>query len=125
MTALPECAQATVLFAHGSRDPVWQQPLRAVAQRMATLAPQHPVALAFLELCPPDLPTAVAELVVAGAQQVTVVPLFLGMGRHVREDLPRLMAEVQQSHPQVVFRLKAALGEEPELVSLLAELALR
>ena len=37
---------AIVLFAHGSRDPAWQRPMLAVAQRIRDLAPALWVACA-------------------------------------------------------------------------------
>jgi sirohydrochlorin cobaltochelatase len=113
-----------VLFAHGSRDPLWRQPMDAVAARIHALAPATPVVCAFLELTTPDLPTAVQGLVDQGVGRVTVVPLFLGVGRHAREDLPMLMADLQTRHPALKFRLQPAVGEDRRLTELLAHMAL-
>ena len=41
---------AVVLFAHGSRDARWREPVEAVARRMTTRRPAVPVACAYLEL---------------------------------------------------------------------------
>ena len=116
--------KAVILFAHGSRDPLWHLPMQAVAAQVAAADPQVQVVCAFLELTTPDLPTAAAQLVAQGAQQLTVVPMFLGVGRHVREDLPVLMAALRQQHPGVDIVLQAAVGENPQLVALLAKIAL-
>ncbi|MBI2750377.1 MAG: CbiX/SirB N-terminal domain-containing protein [Burkholderiales bacterium] len=113
-----------VLFAHGSRDPLWHKPMEAVAAHIATVAPNTPVACAYLELSRPDLPTAVADLVSHGVTTVSVLPLFLGVGKHAREDLPRLVAELQALHPGVRFKLNPSIGEDARLVQLLAEIAL-
>jgi sirohydrochlorin cobaltochelatase len=82
------------------------------------------VACAYLELSQPDLPTAVATLLTQGAQTISVLPLFLGVGKHAREDLPRLMAALQAQHPGVQFKLNPSIGEDPRLVHLIAEMAL-
>jgi sirohydrochlorin cobaltochelatase len=121
-TASP--ARAIVLFAHGSRDPLWRQPMEAVAARIAALSPGVPVACAYLELTQPDLPTAAAGLIADGASSVTVVPMFLGVGRHAREDLPELMEALREAHPTVAWTLQPAVGERPALVELLARIAL-
>ncbi len=117
-------AKAIVLFAHGSRDPLWHKPMEAVAAHLASLSPQTLVACAYLELSQPDLPTAVATLLDQGAQTISVLPLFLGVGKHAREDLPRLMADLQTEHPDVQFKLNPSIGEDARLVHLIAEMAL-
>ena len=113
-----------VLFAHGSRDPLWHKPIEAVAAHIATLAPNTPVVCAYLELSTPDLTTATQTLLQRGVQAITILPMFLGVGKHAREDLPQLMAELRASYPQTQFTLKAAVGEDIRLVELLAQIAL-
>ena len=115
---------AVVVFAHGSRDPLWRGPVEAVAARIAQRAPGAWVACAYLELCPPTLPEAVASALAAGARRVRVLPLFFGMGKHAREDLPALVSELQALHPEVRLELMRPAGEDERLTALLAELAL-
>jgi sirohydrochlorin cobaltochelatase len=116
--------KAVVLFGHGSRDPQWREPMEAVAQRIRARVAQVQVRCAFLELEAPDLAAAVADLVQAGADSIRVVPMFLGAGRHAREDLPRLVEACRHAHPTVQFELAAAVGENPRVLDLLATLAL-
>jgi sirohydrochlorin cobaltochelatase len=115
---------AIILFGHGSRDPLWRQPIDAVALRIRAQQPDTPVRCAFLELQQPDLATAAAELAGAGAREVTVVPMFLGTGRHAREDLPVLLDAVRLAHPQIAFTLQPAVGEDTRLLDLLAQIAM-
>ena len=70
---------AIILFAHGSRDPLWHKPIQAVAQRIAERNAQVLVRCAYLELTAPDLLHVANELVHAGATSMSVVPLFLGV----------------------------------------------
>jgi sirohydrochlorin cobaltochelatase len=113
-----------VLFAHGSRDPLWHKPIEAVAAVIATLSPKTPVVCAYLELSTPDLATATQTLLQRGVQSISILPMFLGVGKHAREDLPQLVAELRASYPDIPFTLKAAVGEDPRLVELLALIAL-
>ncbi|MFC5499975.1 sirohydrochlorin chelatase [Caenimonas terrae] len=115
--------KAIILFGHGSRDPLWRLPMDAVAQRIRSQHPGMPVRCAFLELEQPGLADAAADLAAQGALQVTVVPMFLGTGRHAREDLPGLVEEVRSTHPGVDFRLQQAVGEDPRVLDLLARIA--
>jgi sirohydrochlorin cobaltochelatase len=116
--------RAIVLFGHGSRDPLWRLPMETVATRLRAQAPGVPVRCAYLELDAPDLATSAGELIAAGATQVTVVPMFLGTGRHAREDLPALVERLRQSHPAVAFVLQQPVGEDPRVVELLAKIAM-
>ena len=112
-----------ILFAHGSRDPLWRGPIESVATQVRALSPATPVACAYLELCTPSLAEATQRLVTQGATHVTVVPMFLGTGKHAREDLPVLLQELHATHPGVQFHVQAAIGEDPRMTALMADIA--
>ena len=116
--------RAIVLFGHGSRDPLWRLPMETVATRLRTLQPAALVRCAYLELDAPTLPQAVDEVDRAGAHQITVVPMFLGAGRHAREDLPALVEQLRGSHPQVTFTLQKPVGEDARVLDLIAQISL-
>lgn len=112
-----------ILFAHGSRDPLWRLPIDAVAQRMRGHQPTMPVAVAFLELTEPDLPSIVEALMKQDVTHVRIVPMFLGVGRHAREDLPELVHGLREAYPQMSFELLPAIGEHPAMTALMANIA--
>jgi sirohydrochlorin cobaltochelatase len=115
---------AVVLFAHGSRDPLWHRPIEAVAAQIRLESPNTLVACAYLELSTPDLASAVASLVDQGARAVRIVPMFLGVGRHAREDLPALVHNLRVQYHHIPILLQDAVGEDPRMVELLARIAL-
>ncbi|MDP9991454.1 sirohydrochlorin chelatase [Variovorax boronicumulans] len=112
-----------VLLAHGSRDERWREPIEAVAARVLQDDPAAHVVCAYMELATPDLHSAASGLIADGATAIRVVPLFLGMGKHAREDLPLQLDALRKAWPQVVFSLARIVGEEPELVELLARIS--
>ncbi|WP_062193066.1 MULTISPECIES: CbiX/SirB N-terminal domain-containing protein [Caldimonas] len=112
-----------VLLAHGARDPAWARPFEAVRARLAELQPQAAVALAYLEFMSPDLLQAGQALAAQGCTAVRVVPLFLGTGGHVRKDLPQLIEQLRQRHPDVRWVLAPAIGEHPAMVETMARVA--
>ena len=112
-----------ILFAHGSRDPLWRLPIDAVADRLHVQQPSLPVSVAFLELTQPDLPHTVEALMKQGVAHVRIVPMFLGVGRHAREDLPELVHGLAQAYPQMSFELLPAIGEHPAMTALMADIA--
>ena len=118
-----ERERAVILFGHGSRDPLWRRPMEAVAARLLASHPGRAVVCAYLELQQPDLAAATAKLVASGVTALTIVPMFLGAGKHVREDLPELVETLRVGYPEVRFRLQAPVGEDPRVLDLLAAIA--
>jgi sirohydrochlorin cobaltochelatase len=126
MNAFSLPTQAIVLFAHGSRDPLWAQPIQAVADVLrAQLGEQVHVRCAYLELTALSLPEMMAELNQLGVTQLRILPLFLGMGRHAREDLPALIKQLADQYPHVQIELLPSAGESPEVIQALAQAALK
>ena len=113
-----------ILLAHGARDPAWATPFEAVVARIRERAPETRVRLAFLELMAPTLDGAAADLAALGCQRIDVVPAFLGMGGHVRRDVPAQLARLRDAHPGVGWTLHEALGETARVISALADAAI-
>ena len=113
-----------ILLAHGSRDALWRQPIEAVHQLVQAMRPDLPCVCAYLDACAPDLPAATQTLIAQGVKHLIVLPLFLGTGKHAREDIPRLLDELRRQHPGCRFDLQTAAGENPRVTSLLAQLAI-
>ena len=123
MNSTSPAPRGIVLFAHGSRDPLWRLPIEAVAAQISARQPGVLVRCAYLEICTPSLPEAAAELIAAGARELRVFPLFLGVGKHAREDLPLLIEDIRSAHPEVGIELLQAAGEYPQMTSLMADIA--
>ena len=117
--------QGILLFAHGARDPRWALPFEAVAARVRARAPEVEVVLSFLEFMTPGLVDAGNALARSGCDKVSVVPLFLGSGGHVRKDLPALLSTLAASHPQVSWSLGQTIGEVDSVIDAMAHAALQ
>lgn len=117
MAAMPG-PQAVILVDHGSRSPEAGAALEAfaavVGERLGVRAyPAH------MDLAPPTLAEAVARAVADGARDVTVCPLFLAPGKHLREDIPRLARDAARPHVGVTVRLADPLGLDAALAEVL------
>jgi len=112
------------LFAHGSRDELWRRPIEAVAEQIKQMSAQTAVSCAYLELTEPDLATTVETMRQQSIIEIDIVPMFLGVGRHAREDLPELVRQLQLTYPNITFILRRAIGEEHRLTQAMAEIAL-
>ena len=108
--------EGIVLFAHGSRDPQWARPFERIAAALS-VRKEFLVKIAYLELMRPSLDEAIADLVASGVEAIRIVPVFLGMGGHVREDLPRLVAA---ANPPVTVTIDPPIGEQAQVVEAIA-----
>ena len=124
MTLTSPVDRGIVLFAHGSRDPLWRVPIEAVAVQISTRHPNALVRCAYLEISTPSLHEAATDLIGLGARSLRVFPLFLGVGKHAREDLPLLIEEIRAAHPNVAIELLPAVGEYERVTMLMADIAM-
>jgi sirohydrochlorin cobaltochelatase len=111
---------ALILFAHGARDPQWSEPFHALRRMVSSRRPELTVELAFLEIMQPSLEACIAQLASSGHRRVTVAPLFLAQGGHLKQDLPRLLSDLAGRHPAVEIGLLPPIGEVAELLDAIA-----
>lgn len=112
---------AIVLFAHGARDEDWATPFRKIQSMVRSKKPGVLVELAFLELMQPALHEAVARLAARGIKNISVVPLFMAQGAHLKEDLPLKLDEIRGQYPAVSFRISPPIGEVHAILAEIAE----
>lgn len=114
---------AIILFAHGARDPEWAAPLRRVQAALQAAHPGVPVELAFLEFMAPDLQTCVAALAARPVTRLTVVPMFIAQGGHLKRDLPAMLEVLRSTFPNVQISLAGAIGEDAGVIAAMARAA--
>lgn len=107
-----------VLFGHGSRAQGSDLAIRAVARDLAERTGWD-VRVAHMELASPSLPEVVGALARQGVRRVMVVPYFLHVGIHLREDIPALLDEIRQENPGLELVLTDPLGYDPSLARIL------
>lgn len=113
-------ADALLVIGHGTREPQGVEQFHQVVEQLRErLAPRW-VEPAFLELCPPSIPEAIAELARAGVTRVTAAPLLLFAAGHAQHDIPALLAAARVAHPQIEFRQASCLECHPAMVELSA-----
>lgn len=110
-----------LIIDHGSRRPdanrVIRQVAKMVREKSYFLIVQH----AHMELAEPTIQQGFELCVAAGVDTIVVQPYFLGPGRHSTTDIPRIVGDVAQKHPQVIIRLSGPLGAHPKMGELILE----
>ncbi len=131
------CRHGLILFAHGARDARWAEPFERLrtkvdarfdvlpAERSAAGTSDTCVALAFLELMEPDLDRAADKLVADGCTALTIVPVFLGQGSHLRRDLPQLVEKLGARLPAIDIAITDAAGEDDAVLDAIADYCVR
>ncbi len=101
-----------ILLAHGSSDRRWCQTFEQLAAPTVTAVPGS--VIAYMELSSPSMNDEIARAAADGCREVTVLPLFLAAGRHLRKDVPGMIAELEKQYP-LTIRLAPPIGESPQL----------
>lgn len=108
-------AAGVVLVAHGSHfDQSVQQVLKA-ADRLREEYTSVPTVACFLEINSPDLATGCWKLLRNGIFDLAVLPYFLHLGRHVKVDLPSILATVTEEYPRSAVQLLAPLDDSQQI----------
>ena len=104
-----------VLCAHGTRDPLGRETVRAVVAAVAVRLPEATVLEAYVDVHGPELAEVVAGLPVGERVSGVVVPLLLAGGYHVHVDIAQAVA----GRPDVVAT--PALGPDDRLVEVVLD----
>lgn len=111
---------AIILFAHGARDPEWAQPFRKIKRALEARRPGIVVELAFLEFMQPALADTVTKLALAGHTAITIAPLFMAQGGHLKNDVPKILDAIRARHPDTDITLLPAIGDVDAILDAIA-----
>lgn len=110
-----------VVAGHGTRDAAGQADAFALVDRVREVLPGVRVEVGFVELTSPSIDTALSEVLATGAPSAVVVPLMIGTGGHVREDIPEAIAAGQREHAGASVVYTRHLGAPAALVGAVRE----
>ncbi len=109
-----------LLVAHGSRAQASTQAFWDFTKGLGKLLPGKRVEGCFLELADPKLSEQLDRSYQTGIRTFFVFPVLLFPGRHLMEDIPRMIADFKVTHTDTEFHFAPPLGSDPELIQLLA-----
>ncbi|MDX2596810.1 sirohydrochlorin chelatase [Streptomyces sp. WI03-4A] len=110
---------ALLIAGHGTRDDAGAEAFRDFVRELGRRHPELPVAGGFIELSPPPLGDAVAELVGRGVRRFAAVPLMLVSAGHAKGDIPAALAREKERHPGISYTYGRPLGPHPSLLNVL------
>lgn len=113
--------RAVLLIGHGSKLAGSNTALEQVVGALREQEPATFFQAAFLELQSPNILEGIELCLREGADEVVVVPYFVQTGRHVVEDIPRIVAEAKARFPEKSIRLADYLGFDERIVSVVVD----
>jgi sirohydrochlorin ferrochelatase len=113
----------SVLFvSHGSHSPKTKEEVARLVDILKLKSGINIFEYAFLEIESPDIPSGLKRCIEQGASEVLVLLNFLNSGRHVNNDIPAIVKEIQDQYPQVKFSISTPIGQHQKIADLFTDL---
>jgi sirohydrochlorin cobaltochelatase len=103
-------AEGLLLVAHGSECIRSEEEIGTLADRVAAGLPGVAVEVGFLEMTDPPAGAQADRLVALGCRRVVVLPLVLLDAGHAKNDVPAVVVDARDRHPQVAFPFGRPIG---------------
>jgi len=111
-----------ILLSHGSKVKASNDATRDVLEKLRSSIQN--IELAFLELAEPSFEESIKKLKQTGVSAVTVLPLFLAPGKHVREDVPLLASECSKKY-DIKIDVLEHIGANDAYVKMIEDILLK
>ncbi len=110
-----------LVVAHGSRIKETENTLVSILGMVREKMPGVCIEHAFMEFSDQTLEKAVRALIDKSVSEIKVVPYFLFMGVHLREDIPNMIKECTAGYPNIQVVMGEPLGVDPRLADILVD----
>ena len=112
---------ALLVMAHGTPLEFANQPVRQMTAWLHAQTPYSLAATAYLDCNTPRIAEAIDNLAAQGARKIVALPYFLHRGRHLRQDLPQLLAAARRRHPKLTLLEAPHLDYDLRLVDVITD----
>ncbi|WP_018132726.1 sirohydrochlorin chelatase [Effusibacillus pohliae] len=113
--------EAVLLIGHGSRDAEGNRQFESFVERVRARKPDTRIELAYLELARPTIGETIERLAAEGVTAITAVPVILLAAGHVKIEIPHMLDEARQRHPQLQIRYGRHLGLHHAILEIMEE----
>jgi sirohydrochlorin ferrochelatase len=110
-----------LVVAHGSRAKETEAVLEAVLSMTKAKLPETIIECAFMEFSERTIEKGVAALASSGVTEIKIVPYFLFMGIHLKEDIPAMAAKCTVNYPGINITMGEPLGADQRLADILVD----
>jgi len=100
-----------IILAHGSRDSLWKIPLENINEMLKNEFGENNFDVAYLEFISPDIKEIVFKSYKNGFRSFSFLPLFIAAGAHLRNDVPKIIADICTELTDIDYKILAPIGE--------------
>lgn len=114
--------KAILLVSHGSRAPETEKEIRDLIGQLKKVSKLPILEYAFLEITAPSIPEGIDTCIQKGAKEISVLLNFLNTGKHVNEDIPRIVDQAKKMYPNICFKITKPIGQHPGISGLFLDI---
>ena len=111
-------------MAHGSRRSEANQEVHRLADKIQSQLGRS-VFACFLEHGEPSIPEGIDLALQNNAKEILALPYFLTEGRHLSEDIPKILHEKARAYPEIPIKVLDYLGSHDQLPDVLTLIILQ
>jgi len=113
--------KGVLVIAHGSRAKETETALEAVISMVRKKAPEIVIEPAFMEFSERTFERGVAALAEKGVTEIKIVPYFLFLGMHLKEDIPEMATRCAAGFPNIKIVMGKPLGVDERLADIVVD----
>ena len=113
--------KAVLIIAHGSRASETEAVLDAIAAMVKESLPDMLIECAFMGYSERTVEKAVAALASKDVSEIKVIPYFLFMGIHLKEDIPKMISDLTADYPNIKIVMTESLGADRRLAEIVID----
>ena len=107
--------KAVLLVSHGSHSPKTKKEVSVLVEQLKMNTDARIFEYAFLEIESPSIPEGIDICVQKGACEVLVLLNFLNSGRHIDEDIPKIILAAKIKYPKVQLQMSPPVGQHEKI----------
>ncbi len=115
--------KSLILVAHGSRrsqsNTEFEQLVKIITPKLSSKYDyiQH----CFLEIAKPSLKDSIQKSLDLDILDITVFPYFLNNGKHISQDIPKIVSSFRKSYPECSITVTDYVGKLPNIPNLIID----
>lgn len=113
--------KAVVLLGHGSKREEANNVLKDLSKMLEEDEENISVYYSFLQFTTPTLDNAIDKVASNSIDEVTIIPVFLYPGVHLKEDIPEKINELKGKYPEISFKISDPIGADRRLIPILMD----